>query len=107
MDGIREFVNTTCYDLNVIVWVRAGEKLGCIFRVEEFCLKRFECLKVVFGNEFNSCIDGIKVCYCEGGQLGITELVVKRFGCTLDRLLNRHFGIIFISAGPTIAISAQ
>lgn len=107
MDGVREFFNNTCYDLNVIVSVRTGDKIGCIFRVEEFCLKRFECLKIIFGNEINSCIDCIKVCYCDGGQYGATELAVKKFGCTVDRLLNRHFRIIFLSAGPVIAVSAQ
>lgn len=107
MDGVREFVNYTCSDLNVIISVRAGDKVGCVCRVEEFCLKRFECLKIVFGNEFNSCIDGIKVCYCDNGQFGSTELVVKKFGCILDKLLNRNFRIIFINAGPTIAVSAS
>lgn len=107
MDGVREFLNNTCFDLNVIVSVRAGDKIGCVFRVEEFCLRRFECLKIVFGNEINPFIDGIKVCYCEGGQFSATELVAKKFGCTVDKLLNRHFRIIFLNAGPAIAVSAQ
>ena len=106
MDGVREFFNNTCSDLNVIISVRAGEKIGCVFRIEEFCLKRFECLKICFGNELNPFIDGIKVCYCDGGQYGATELVVKKFGCTADKLFNKHFRIIFLSAGPVIAISA-
>ncbi len=106
MDGIREFVNNTCSDLNVVITVRAGDKVGCVFRVEEFCLKRFECLKIVFGNEFNSFIDGIKVCYCDNGQCGATELCVKKCGCFLDKILNKNFRIIFINAGPTIAVTA-
>jgi hypothetical protein len=107
MDGVREFLNNTCSDLNVIISVRAGDKIGCVFRIEEFCLKRFECLKIIFGNEINPFIDGIKVCYCDYGQFAATELVVKKYGCTVDKLLNKHFRIIFLDAGPTIAISAQ
>ena len=107
MEGVREFVNNSCSNLNIIISVRAGDRIGCIYRIEEFCLKRFECLKICFGNEQNPFIDGIKVCYYDYGQYGATELVVKKYGCTLDNLLNRNFRIIFLSAGPTIAVSAH
>ncbi len=107
MDGIKEFLNNTCSDLTVVVSVRSGDKIGCVFRVEEFCLKKFECLKVVFGNECNPFIDGIKICYCDNGQFGITELVVKKPGCTLDKLLNKNFRIVFLNAGPVVAVSAH
>lgn len=107
MEGIKEFINNACEDLNVTITVRSGDQPGCVFRIEEFCLKRYECKKVVYGDKCNPFLDGICACYCDIGQYAETNLRVKKCGCPLDRLINTHKRIIFLNAGPNIVITAS
>ncbi|MFV0344184.1 MAG: hypothetical protein ACK5JH_15075 [Anaerocolumna sp.] len=106
MNGVKEFVNNTCSEINVTIKVRSGNTPGCTYRIEEFCLKVFECKKVCFGNEANPHLDGICVCYCTLGQCASSELSVIKCGSEVDRLLNQNYRILFLNAGPSVVISA-
>ncbi|WP_033167759.1 hypothetical protein [Clostridium sp. KNHs205] len=106
MDGVKEFINHTCSDLNVKLTVRERETPGCTFRIEEFCLLIGECKKVCFGNELNPFLDCIYACYCNFGQCAKTELAVRKIGCEVDKFINLTPKILFLNAGPSIVISS-
>ena len=106
MEGIKEFINNTCSDLNVTIKVRAGLNPGCVYRMEEFCLRIHECKKVCYGNECNPFLDSICVYYCNFGQYAQSELAVRKCGSEVDCLINRHNKILFLNAGPSVVISA-
>lgn len=107
MEGVKEFVNHTCTDINVILKVRAGDTPGCTYKKEEFCLRVSECKKVCYGNELNPFLDGICVCYTAFGQCASSELAVLKCGSDVDRLINHNYRIIFLNAGPSVVISAR
>ncbi len=106
MNGIKEFVNNTCTEINVTIKVRAGNTPGCTYRIEDFCLKVFECKKVCYGNESNPFLDGICVCYSTFGQCASSELSVIKCGSEVDCLINHNYRILFLNAGPSVVISA-
>lgn len=106
MEGIKEFINHTCSDLNVKLTVRERDTPGCTCRIEEFCLHIGECKKVCYGNELNPFLDCICACYCNFGQCASTELAVRKRGCEVDRFINNTPKIIFLNAGPSIVISS-
>lgn len=105
MDGKKEFINNACSDITVELTVREGERPGCTAKKEEFCLKRSECKIVIFGNECNPFLDGIRACSSNPGQCSETGLFVKTRGCAADNLLNNNNHITFLSAGQSLAIS--
>ena len=106
MEGIKEFINNTCANLNVTLTVREKDCVGCICRREEFCLLIGECKKVCYGNEVNPFLDSICACYCDFGQCASTELAVRKRGCIVDQFINHTPKIIFLNAGPSIVITS-
>jgi hypothetical protein len=107
MEGKREFINKSCFDITVVLTVRAGEKPGCCLRKEEFCLKCSECKTICFGSEANPFLDEIHVCSHSHSQCTETKLAVLKCGSAVDKLFNTHHHIVFLSAGQTIVISGH
>jgi hypothetical protein len=107
MEGIKEFSNDTCYELKVELTVRAGEKIGCTARTEEFCLQRGECKIITYGNDANPFLDGIHACASNHNQCSETGLFVRCPGSAVDKLINAYNHISFLLAAQSIVISAH
>lgn len=105
MEGIREFTNKACFDIKVILTVRSGEKPGCVANREEFCLRRNECKAIAFGNKCNPFLDGIRVCPADNYFCTETCVAVLKIGDPIDKMLNKHHHITFLSAGECLVIS--
>lgn len=105
MEGIKEFTNNSCTDVNVILTVRSGERVGCVAGREEFCLKRFERKCITYGNACNPCLDKIQVCPVANFPCTETCVCVCKIGDPIDRLLNRNYNITFLSAGECLVIT--
>lgn len=106
MEGKKEFFNASCVNLKVVLTVRAGDQTGCVYKIEEFCLACYESKVICYGNPNNPFLDGIRACSNDGGQYAEVDLQVNKCGCTLDKLLNKHNKIIFLSAGPALAVTS-
>lgn len=107
MHGKKDFINNTGLDLHVILTVRFGERPGCVFRVEEFCLKRGEKKCITFGNECHHLLDGCRAYSNDDGGCTETSLFVLCAGSKIDKLLNRNDEIKFVRAAQSIVISGN
>lgn len=107
MDGKKEFINKSCVAINVVLTVRTSDKPGCCFRKEEFSLKCSESKIICYGSEANPYLDSIQVCSNDHNQYSETTLAVTKCGSPIDKLINDHFHIVFLSAGQTIVITSH
>lgn len=104
MDFKKEFINKSCFEIKVIIIIRAGEIPCCCTRTEEFFLKKSESRTISIED---SHIESIIVNSCEHGQYTETKLIVTKCGSPIDKLLNHCHHIIFLSAGQTIVVSSR
>lgn len=107
MDGKKEFINNSCFNINVILTVRDGDRPGCILKKEEFFLKCGEKRLICYGNHANPFLDEIQVCSRDNYQFTETKIAVLKPGSPIDKLLNSCDPIIFLSAGQTLVVSAH
>jgi len=107
MDGTKNFINNTGLHLKVVLTVRSGERPGCVYRVEEFCLCPGERKCVEYGSKCNPFLDGIRVFSDDRGGCTETALFVTGCGCTsIDKLLNKNRDLIFLRAAQSLVISS-
>ncbi|MDF2609255.1 MAG: hypothetical protein K0R92_729 [Lachnospiraceae bacterium] len=105
MDGKKEFINESCFNINVILTVRDGDRPGCILKKEEFFLKCSERKVVCYGNPANPYLDEIQICSRDNCQFTESKLAVLKTGSPIDKLLNSSHHIVFLSAGQSLVIS--
>lgn len=105
MRGTKDFINNTGLHLKVVLTVRFGERPGCVYRVEEFCLCPGERKCVAYGNECNPFLDGIRIFSDDRGGCTETALFVSCCGDSIDRLLNKSRELTCIRAAQSLVIS--